>query len=101
MATLSLPMPARSDSRRGWGLLEQDMGTRPEGPSGAALVSKLEAVWRHFTQSAEVQSALADVDEEIEYRPMPPKRSFEMVVYLDMQGRGTPMPYPMDDDILE
>ena len=40
-------------------------------------------------------------DDQAEYRPMPPKRSFEMTVTLEVRGRGKPLPYRLLDDVAE
>lgn len=33
-----------------------------------------------------------------EYQPPVPKRTFQMVVYVRMRGRGRPMPYTLDEE---
>jgi hypothetical protein len=71
-------------------------GSDPRSPDGEVTIDP------RWTPGASMPPDTTDgSDEEIEYRPMPPKRSFEMTAYLQMRGQGKPMPFDLDDDAVE
>lgn len=41
---------------------------------------------------------LREVNQDLSYRSLPPKRSFTSSVRYHLRGRGEPLPYPLDDE---
>jgi hypothetical protein len=66
-----------------------------QGIEGQALQMQIEAVLEQWQKTINIQST---VDTDIEYSPILPKQTFSMKVQMHMIGRGTPLPYELDDD---
>lgn len=99
MPTLCAPTYGRAPRSSWLGLRDQAMEPQPRGPEGSGLTKQLQAIWQHLGQSSEARAALILDEDQIEYRPMPAKRSFEMMVHLEIRGRGRPVRYQLDDDL--
>ncbi|MBD1923549.1 hypothetical protein H6F77_21100 [Microcoleus sp. FACHB-831] len=65
---------------------------------GRQLADITETVWQHLSDRTQLLRIILPDTEEISYRPMPPKRSFTVRVRYHLQGRGEPLPYPLDDE---
>jgi hypothetical protein len=84
----------------GLALLPSAEETAPQGPEGLELARQLDQRERRLAEVATAQLTPDEALEEIDYRPAPPRRTFQMDVYVHLLGRGRPMPYVLDDDDL-
>jgi hypothetical protein len=61
------------------------------------LAEITETIWQHLTPVEQLLESHTNND-EISYRPVPPKRSFTVRVRYQSQGRGEPLTYSLDLD---
>lgn len=97
MATISPPIPNKLITPPQ--LLVRGAKVIPQLQSleGQKLAELTETIWQSLTAVERLLESLEDVN-EISYRPMQPKRSFTVRVRYQLQGRGEPLPYPLDDE---
>ena len=72
-----------------------------QSPEGRELAKYLDLMRRRLAEVLLAQAGLPGFADEFDYQPMPPKRSFQMDVYVRMLGRGEPMPYVLNDDEMD
>ncbi len=66
-----------------------------QSPERQKITEVTEGMWREYL--TEISDAIEDVS-EITYRPGSPKRSFTVRMRVQFQGRGKPLPYPLDEE---
>lgn len=97
MATISPPIPNKLTTPSQ--LLVREPKTLLQGQSLEAqkLAELAETIWQDLTRVERLLESIEDV-REISYRPIQPKRSFTVRVRYQLQGRGEPLPYPLEDE---
>lgn len=96
MTTIYLPPPSAEIRSH---LLVREQPTTPQflSQERQKLVEVTEQIWKALTVSEKELDTLAE-EEEIQYNPVPPKRTFTTKVRYQFRGRMKPQPYPLDDE---
>ncbi len=76
---------------------ESTVATQPRSLERQKLAELTDTIWQHLTSVEQSLESPEDIT-ETSYHPIPPKRSFNVLVRYQLQGRGKPLPYPLDLD---
>lgn len=68
-----------------------------QSPERRQIAEVTENIWLVINKC---QEYLEDLEKtgEIDYNPVPPKRSEQVTMRAQFKGRGKPLPYPMDEE---
>ena len=69
-----------------------------QGTAGRELYNAAEKILEEWIASCEQVFVLREVNQDLSYRSLPPKRSFTASVRYHLRGRGEPLPYPLNDE---
>lgn len=69
-----------------------------QGAAGRDLYDVAEKVLEEWIISCQQVYVLREVNQELSYRSIPPKRSFTVSVRYHLRGRGESLSYPLDDE---
>jgi hypothetical protein len=94
MATITkLPHTQRNLSPPKPLVLDSKTTSQLQSPEGRIINELLQEITsiKDYLESLPVNS-------EIEYNPVPPKRSERVIMRAKFKGRGKPQPYPLDEE---
>jgi hypothetical protein len=92
------PQPAMVEQRPLWGIEDW---TLVQGPVAHQLRDRFKEVLKHWSEASEsvVLGADAQIDEDVSYDPVPPKRVYTVRVKYRSIGQGHPLAYPFPEQI--
>lgn len=97
MTTIYSPPPTLAEIRPHLLVREQITTPQLQSQERQTLSKFTEQIWRTLTNSERHLDTLTD-DEEIQYNPVQPKRTFTMKVRYRFTGRMQPQPYLLEDE---
>lgn len=97
MATISPPIPNKLTTPSQLLVRESKIILQVQSLEVQKLAELTETIWQNLTPVERLLESLEDVS-EISYRSMQPKRAFTVRVRYQQQGRGEPLPYPLEDE---
>ncbi|MCU0551857.1 MAG: hypothetical protein MUC48_21165 [Leptolyngbya sp. Prado105] len=97
MTTIYLPPPTVNEIRLPILVRELSIVPQLQSQERQKLAEVTEEIWQTLTTSEKELDNLAE-DQEIQYNPVPPKRTFTVKVRYRFNGRMKPQSYSLDDE---
>ena len=69
-----------------------------QGSAGRDFYHFAEKILKYWSDTCKQVHVLRELDQDLDYRSLPPKRSFTTSVRYHLRGRGEPLSYPLDDE---
>jgi hypothetical protein len=89
---------ARPISESVYRIGDVESSLQPQGPEGKQLHRKADEAFRHWADRAEVLNACPEDDGIVSYVSVPPKRRFYVRTRYVFRGKGTPLPFQLEDE---
>lgn len=94
--TLTLTSARRGHANE-WGAIVFCPPPKPEGQAGQMLFEAAQEAFAHLADTSSFGQCVSEPFDEASYEPVPPRLAFVAKVKYVYRGKGTPMPFDLDE----